>query len=1054
MKRPPKWKRFWLCCRWGIRGCRIVLLLVVLFLLAGFIWFNQIGMPDFAKTLLQDELKSRGLEVEFRRMYWKWFQGIVTEGLTVRPSDGRIGPSIFIKTADVDLDLKQLSQGELSVRSIELFQGGGKWSVAVSNEPPRLLAIKNLSTDIRFLPNDLWQLTHFSANIQGIDVKAAGVITNASLARRQSASKRRTRSRKENRDAVQRAEAQIYQALTSFDKFRFAVPPSITVKLNADARERGEIDAHISGTATRLKSPYGDCRQFSINGQVTRGAETNAPIKASISLGAAALKTVRLDTRNARAFVFFTLNPAGNWDILWNTSFKQATGGEAEAEAEYVGFEGNASSDALNTNAVHANISLTLNGLKSPHAQVGSARITASVAGNHQSRLLRRAEFKARLTDFTRDDLRAQNLNLDGVLQSNKIASASTNLAPALRRLAPWNAEIRIDGRNLGNSRTHLDSMALDVNWAAPELRVNSLSAELGDGSLNLSATANADDREIDWQLQSDFSLTHIAHLLGPQTEKYLAQYVFKKAPKIKLAGSLRLPPGELHGLNWKTDLEPSLTAGGSVAAKEGNYRGLEFLTATTDLAITNQSIVLPNLFVARPEGAVHLTYTNHLVTRDYAFGIDSLIDPRSLAPLLGESERKALAMLDLQAAMPLIRGTLWGRWGDLKRTGFDALARMTNIAVRGQKLDRLTTGIAFTNSTLVLTDTELRRPEGRLHTRRLSIDTAKGRIYLTNVHCGIDFMVLPSIIGPKTAKAVSRYHFLKTPKIVINGEVSTHRDSEKDSDLHFDLTAPHFHWFKFNFTNATARLDWVTNRLWIDDFHADFYGGSLDGDLMFDFDPPVGNDFTFDLGYTNAGLRPLIADLSNPTNRLEGSLTGDIHLTSANTGYWDSWQGHGNIILTNAILWDIPVFGVVSPIMNRILPGLNLGNSRAKEAAGKFVMTNSIIHTSDMIIQSPPARLYYDGTIDFDANINARVQAKMFRDKFLMTRLLDAFTAPITKILEHRVTGTLANPKTSPINELPKIFLAPLKPLQAVSDILKGKAPRKSSPAKKNGDR
>ena len=71
-----------------------------------------------------------------------------------------------------------------------------------------------------------------------------------------------------------------------------------------------------------------------------------------------------------------------------------------------------------------------------------------------------------------------------------------------------------------------------------------------------------------------------------------------------------------------------------------------------------------------------------------------------------------------------------------------------------------------------------------------------------------------------------------------------------------------------------------------------------------------------------------------------------------------------------------------------------------------------------------------------------------MFRDKFLMTRLLDAFTAPITKILEHKVTGTLANPKSEPINELPKILLAPLKPIQAVTDILKGKK-RKPDPKK-----
>ena len=372
----------------------------------------------------------------------------------------------------------------------------------------------------------------------------------------------------------------------------------------------------------------------------------------------------------------------------------------------------------------------------------------------------------------------------------------------------------------------------------------------------------------------------------------------------------------------------------------------------------------------------------------------------------------------------------------------------MTNFSVRGQQIDRFATSVAMTNGNLVLTNVIGHRPEGKIHTPWLRVDTKVGRIYLTNVVSGIDFMVIPSIIGPRTAKAVSRYHFLKTPTVVVNGELSTNRDSEKDSDLHFDLQAPHFHWFKFNLTNAVGRLDWVTNQLYITNLQADFYGGRIDGDLSFDFDPPVGNDFSFDLTYTNASLRALIADISNPTNKLEGRLSGDIHLTSGNTAYWDSWQGRGDVTLTNGLLWDIPVFGIVSPVLNRILPGLNFGNSRAKEATGNFVMTNSTIYTRDLVIQSPPARLYYHGTVDFDANIRARVEAKMFRDKFLMTRLLDAFTAPITKILEHKVTGTLANPKSEPINELPKILLAPLKPIQAVTDILKGKK-RKPDPKK-----
>lgn len=1033
MKRPPKRKRFWLCCRWAIRGLRIVLLLAVLLLVTGFIWFNQVGMPEFAKTSLQEELKSRGLEVEFQRMYWKWFQGIVTEDLTIRPSEGRIGPSINIESADVDLDLAKLAQLDVSVTSIELFQGTGHWEIAVSNEAPKLLTIKKLNTDIRFLPDDRWQLTHFNAVIQNVHVSASGVITNASLARRQSASASRSQTPEERRETVARAEAQIHRALRKLEEFKFAKPPVISVQLNADARERGEVDARVSGAANLLDSPFGECRNFQFNGQVTRATETNAPIQARLSLGASAVRSGDYQTRQARGFVFLAVKPDGEWDVLWNTNFKEAK--FPAGEAEYVGLEGNASSDTVNTNEVHANLSLTLSEARVHQTRIGNAKVSTTITGNHRLRNVQVAELKGRLNNLSRGDYRVAQLRFDG--------SIRTNTAPGLSAtngwLTPWVVDLELEAGNAGDGKVQLRTAAMELFWRTPKLEIRSLKAEFPDGRLTADVNGDLETGAVDVNLAADFALEQISHLLGRRNARYLSQYRFKSAPKIRLDGRLQLPPGDWGKLDWKRDLEPGLQAAGSLTAGAGDYRDITFDAAGTDLTLTNQLLVLPNLHIRRPEGDLRLAYTNHLVTRDYSFGIDSLINIHSATPILGTNEQKGLKYLSLNDDMPLLRGTLWGRWGDLSRTGLKAVARMTNFAIRGQSIDRLETQAFMTNGLLVLTEIAARRPEGVITCPRIEVDTKGNRVFMTNVHSAIDFMVIPTIIGPLTAKAVSRYHFPKTPKVIINGSVGTGRDAEKEADLHFDLVAPHFHWFKFNLTNVVGHIDWMTNKLYITNLTAGFYGGDIEGDLFFDFDPPVGNDFTFDLAYTNASLRGLIADISNPTNRLEGRVGGEVHLTSGNTAYWDSWQGHGDIALTNGLLWDIPVFGLVSPVLNGILPGLRLGNSRAEEARGNFVMTNSIIRTGDLIIQSPPARLYYRGIVDFDANIDARVEAKMFRDKLIMTRLLDVFSAPITKILEHKVTGTLGNPKSEPLNELPKILLVPLKPLQIFQNILRG---------------
>jgi hypothetical protein len=1028
MKRPPKWKRFWLCCRWGIRGCRMVLLLVLLALIAGFIWFNQIGMPDFAKTLLQEELKQRGMDVEFQRMYWKWFRGIITEDLIIHPSKGRIGPSVFIQSADLDLDLEKLVTGELSVKAIELFQGSGRWLVRPTNKEPQTLTIDKLHTDIRFLPDDRWELTRFDAVIQGVHINAGGIITNASFARTESARVHvKPKESRQRRQAMEQAEGQIHAALEKFSSLKFATAPSLNVEFSADARLRGEINARISGNIATLDTPLATCRGVRINGHVTRAAATNAPAKASLSLSADSLSSDSLKTREARGFAFFTLTPNGDWSALWNTGLKDVT--SRHGSADYISFEGNATPDPSAPSNHLATVSLKAGALNLGDTRVAMLNLTTSLEGSLNRRILENVQIKGSAESFVHRTRSAERLAFS--------ISARTNHTVTATNLTAWQVSSEINANGFLESDVRVESARVGLRWDHPMLTIRDARFELDQGGIGLDATADVVSRQLDLDLESTAALDQIAPLLGPKNERYLNQYRFKKPPIIRAKASLRLPPGDLKSLRWKTDLEPLLNVAGRIEAGPGDYRGLAFDAAHTDVLLTNGLLILPNLLVNRPEGDARLAYTNNLATRDYSFGIDSGINPLSLGPLLGEGERKGLELLSFDNEMPHISGTLFGRWGDLDRTAFAATARLTNVALRGQHFDLVDTRASMTNGLILLRDTTMRRPEGRLDTPLVRIDTGAGRVHLTNVVSTLDFTVIPEVIGPSTARAVRAYEFPEAAEVVINGSVGTHRDAERDSDLHFDLRAKHFHWFKFNLLDTTARLDWVTNRLSITNLRSAFHGGSLAGWLDFDFDPPVGNDFRFDLTFKNAGIQSLIADLANPKNTLEGRLDGRLRVTDANTAYWDSWQGDGHASLTNGLLWQIPVFGLFSPVLNTLIPGL--GDSRASDAHGTFTMTNSLILTRDLIIHSPPARLYYVGTADFDANIDARVEARLFKNKSLVGKLFDVLTSPITKIFEYKVGGTLGHPTSRPINELPNIILAPLKPLQVVGEILQG---------------
>src|SRR4029077_20281747 len=125
-----------------------------------------------------------------------------------------------------------------------------------------------------------------------------------------------------------------------------------------------------------------------------------------------------------------------------------------------------------------------------------------------------------------------------------------------------------------------------------------------------------------------------------------------------------------------------------------------------------------------------------------------------------------------------------------------------------------------------------------------------------------------------------------------------------------------------------------------------DFYNGNAIGSATFDFSPEHRTDFQFNLAVTNAILQFLMADISPHTNNLEGRLSGTLIVNKANSADWRSWQGGGQASLKNGLLWEIPIFGIFSPVLNSLAPGR--GNSPATAALGTFVITNGVVVSDD----------------------------------------------------------------------------------------------------------
>jgi hypothetical protein len=210
----------------------------------------------------------------------------------------------------------------------------------------------------------------------------------------------------------------------------------------------------------------------------------------------------------------------------------------------------------------------------------------------------------------------------------------------------------------------------------------------------------------------------------------------------------------------------------------------------------------------------------------------------------------------------------------------------------------------------------------------------------------------------------------------------------------------------------------------------AAFYGGRADGFADFDFRVPhEGADYDFGVNLTNVNLHLLAADLSSPTNTLEGALSGQLVVTNADTQDWRTWNGSGHASLRDGLIWDEPIFGIFSPVLNKVSPGL--GSSRATQASARFTITNGVIYTGSLEVRTAIAQLQYIGNMDLAGNVNMRVNALLLRNTPVIGWWVSLISTPFTKLFEYHVTGTLKNPKSEPVY-VPKFLLMPLHPVRS----------------------
>lgn len=1022
-RRRGRWLR--ICLRWV--GVLVAFGVVVVLLLA--FYLNRVGLPDVVKDRLVATLREHGWVLQFSRLRLKWTRGIVAEDLQLQRTNWPAGPQFFIDKAECPLSHAALRNLEVLATSIRIEGGRVLWRVQREGRV-QYLDLRDLHGRLSINPNDTWELHALRGTYQGLQLQLSGTLTNTSALQDWSYSR-------EPAARPGALEAWLDQVESIVNRMHLQGTPELEGVIHGDARTFGNFYAGLVLRVAGLESPWGTGTNVFLSAQLISAQRSNETSHAAVRLTAEGARTPWAEARR----LLFTIEFAPSWTQLVPTN-AQATiemdqADTAFARARQLRLE--LRSAPVATNALWRTTAIDL-------TAAGAGADWGSAATAHaQAEWIHDATNWFPLTGT--GTLAVAGLETRWGAAESAALAASASLPPgesAPPRDRSWPDRFAhlvgtVDGtfNHVATPAFQTERSTLAAQWRAPKLRVQASAA--GPGQLQAEVHLDTQTRDLDFHATGEVLPANVAPAFPADAREWLNQFICAVPPRVEASGRLVLPEHAPVADTWRTQVLATVSAAARLDVGPARFQQTAIDGFTTGLTLTNALLEVRELNLQQAGKAFTAAGVCDLRRDAFHLRAQSRIDPHLVRPFV-PAARRALDALQFTVP-PHVEAELRGNLRDWRTLAGTGSLTATNFTVNGEYAGNCRADLAYTNRFLSILQPELGRERGRAVADGLGIDLIRQRLHITNAWGDLNPYALLRAINTNTARVLSRYVFERAPTVTnLNGTVGL-RAHDKAENLHLDIAGGPFHWHVFHLPHLTGHVYVLGETATLSEVEGQFYGGKVWGKAIFDWSGTNGLPGTtarFTTYVNNADLSALMVDVSSKPNQLEGQLNGFLEVEHLNSEDPHSWKGYGSLSLTNGLIWDFPVFGMVSRMLNGFVPGL--GNSRAKEALGDFSITNSTIYTKNLEIRATGMRVHFKGAVGFDQVLDARVEAELLRDVPAIGFLVSKVFWPVTKLFVLKVTGTWGQPQAEPLYIIPnlvsKIVLVPFRPWSTLKNI------------------
>jgi hypothetical protein len=218
----------------------------------------------------------------------------------------------------------------------------------------------------------------------------------------------------------------------------------------------------------------------------------------------------------------------------------------------------------------------------------------------------------------------------------------------------------------------------------------------------------------------------------------------------------------------------------------------------------------------------------------------------------------------------------------------------------------------------------------------------------------------------------------------------------------------------------CTLSMHMLDESVTLSSVRAGAYGGEMSGGATFALPSQGASNTAFDVSLcvTNVNFERVSAVLIPEDNQAyRGRLSGCLALCGTlGEGNGETIRGDGAVTIDDGRVFMLPVFGGLSEIMTRIIPGLNFV-LRQTDASAAFRVEESRVVSKEIKINGSVLSLKGYGQCGFDKAIDFHAQVKLMKDNNMVAKLVRVVTFPLSKLFEFRVRGTLAEPRWYPEN-------------------------------------